>query len=367
MIKSTNQRRLAAAFLVTAAVLSGCSDGGNGGTAAPTQSPAATNTAGPTSTQAPPTATQAAQPSPTQAAQPTATQAGQPTPTSAPATATASPTATSTTVAQAPPTPAQGGNGRIVFAAANEQFTTDLFVINADGTGRTNITNTGSDSETQPSWSHDGSKILYRLNDNTIAVIGADGSGQHPVITTTGPLYYPAWSADDSKIVFVADEDIATQHDNTIAIVNSDGSNLTTIVSEKGDYLSPSFNPEGTKVAFGSTMGTGIELVIVNADGSDLHQITDDGSVHDGPEWSPTGTDIAYGSFDLETFQGGVYLIHPDGTGAHLLYQTTGASNVAWNRNGSKLAYDGIGIVNADGTNGLLVPNTSDGFDPDLD
>lgn len=47
------------------------------------------------------------------------------------------------------------------------------------------------------------------------------------------------------------------------------------------------------------------------------------------------------------------------------------SGNPAWNRNGSKLAHDifaaGIGIVNADGSGGQIVPNTGDGFDPDLD
>lgn len=365
MMKSTSQQMMAA-FLVAAAVLAGCGSDDGGGTPAPTQQPTqpavATNTPKPTATLALASPTQAGQ------ATSTPTQAEQATSTPAAATATASPTATGTTSTQPTSTPGQGGSGKIVFGAAGDnQFFTDLFVINADGSGRTNITNSSADSETQPSWSHDGTKILYRLNDSTIAVMNADGSGQHPVITTTGPLYYPAWNADDSRIVFVADEDISTQNDNTIAVVNTDGSGLATVVSTKGNYLSPSFNPDGSKIAFGTAIGDGIEIAIVNSDGSDLHMITNDGTVHDGPEWSPDGANIAYGSFDPVSFVGGIYLIHPDGTGAHLLYETTGASNVAWNRNGSKLAYDGIGIVDADGSNGALVPNTSDGFDPDLD
>ncbi len=78
-----------------------------------------------------------------------------------------------------------------------------------------------------------------------------------------------------------------------------------------------------------------------------------------------------YGSADPVTFAGGIYLVQPDGTGAHLLFQKNGVGNPAWNRNGSKLAYDvfneGIGVVNADGTGAQMVPNTTDGFNPDLD
>ena len=47
-----------------------------------------------------------------------------------------------------------------------EAETSDLYIINADGTGKTQITNTPSEAEHDPVWSPDGSKIAYHT-DNT--------------------------------------------------------------------------------------------------------------------------------------------------------------------------------------------------------
>lgn len=339
----------------------GTSDSAGTETPAPTQPAAATNTARSTATIPPPTATGVSQPSAT-ALQSTATASSTP---------TASPTPTHTTATQ--PTATQGapGTGKLVFGASNELFMSDLFVINEDGSGRTNVTNTGDASEAQPSWSPDGSKILYRLNDDTIAVMNADGSGKQTILTTTGPLSYPSWSADGSKIVFVADEDLATQHDNTIDVVNVDGTGHMTLLAQKGDYLSPTYSPDGSEIAFAAnTTGDAIEIFVMKSDGTALTQITHHGDNNDGTAWSPTTDEIAFTNADAITFEGGIAAIRSDGTGMRIIVPT-GGGNPAWSRDGTRLAFDvfneGIAVVNADGSGRHIVPNTSDGFDPDLD
>lgn len=309
-----------------------------------------------------PTATRTTDPS---IATPTATAPAAGTPTVEDETPT--PSATPTPETEATNTPGQVAAGRIVFAANPDgSFFSDIFLINSDGSGRTNLTDTPDIAETQPSWSPDGNRVLFRAGDDTLAVVNPDGTGRTGLLTSDGPIYYPAWSVDGSRIVFVEDEDFSTQGDNTIAVVNADGSGLTTVLAVKGDYLSPSFSPDGSQIAYAANIGGGaIELFVMNDDGSGNEQVTDGVGV-DGPAWSPAADEIAFASSN------GIDAIAPDGSGERsIVVSANGPRNPAWNATGSALAFDvfsvGIGIVNADGTGEQPVPNTSDGFDPDLD
>ncbi len=335
---------VAAVVLLIGGGLVGCGDDDDGGSS--TNTPTATRTS--SSNTATPTATQPAAGTPT-------VEEETPTPSATP------------TLAEATNTPGPVASGRIVFAANPDGgFFSDIFLINTDGSGRTNLTNTPDASETQPSWSPDGSKVLFRAGDDTLAVVNADGTGRANLLTSDGPIYYPAWSADGGRIVFVEDEDFATQGDNTIAVVNADGSGLATVLAVAGDYLSPSFSPDGSQIAYAANIGGGaIELFLMNDDGSDNEQVTDGVGI-DGPAWSPVADEIAFASSN------GIDAIAPDGTGQRsIVVSANGPRNPGWNATGSALAYDvfsvGISIVNADGSGELSVPGTSDGFDPDLD
>ena len=57
--------------------------------------------------------------------------------------------------------------------------TSDVWVMNADGTGRTNLTNSPQIDEGFPAWSPDGQRIAFttlRDGNNEIYVMGADGT-----------------------------------------------------------------------------------------------------------------------------------------------------------------------------------------------
>ncbi len=92
-----------------------------------------------------------------------------------------------------------GTNGKIAFT----RFTgscENIWVMNADGSGQTNLTNSDSDSdEFTPSWSPDGTKIAFdRFSGgiNQIWVMNADGSSptnvtNDPESDDSGPAWQP--------------------------------------------------------------------------------------------------------------------------------------------------------------------------------
>jgi len=75
------------------------------------------------------------------------------------------------------PVPAPDGKFKIAFAAL-VQDDMDIFVVNPDGTGLVNLTQTPGHSESQPVWSHDGTAIAFSETDNQdIGVIRIQATG----------------------------------------------------------------------------------------------------------------------------------------------------------------------------------------------
>jgi Tol biopolymer transport system component len=87
----------------------------------------------------------------------------------------------------------------------------DVFVINADGTGKLNLTST-PESEFWPSWSPDGKRIAFArsADDSVWALVVADADGPNQV-TLAGPTIdgnsAPVWSPDGTRL-------LAYEHDD---------------------------------------------------------------------------------------------------------------------------------------------------------
>lgn len=122
----------------------------------------------------------------------------------------------------------------------------DIFVMDADGGNPVNITNNAS-LDYQPDWSPDGTKLVYvrRLAgyNTDLFSINADGTGRTRLTYTTGQNheFQPAWSPDGSMILYSAA--ISPSLEYEVFVMNSDGSNPTNLTNNAASDYSPDWQP----------------------------------------------------------------------------------------------------------------------------
>jgi hypothetical protein len=118
-----------------------------------------------------------------------------------------------------------GSNGKIAFYTSRDgQF--EIYAMNSDGTGPTNLSQTSGATEEFPVWSPDGTKIAYNRN-GEIYIMNADGTGQSN-LTSPGQDVDPAWSPDGTKIAFTSYRDGGAAE---IYTMNADGTGQTRLTN----------------------------------------------------------------------------------------------------------------------------------------
>jgi TolB protein len=211
---------------------------------------------------------------------------------------------------------------RIVYRDSRRGVNHDdeIFVMNADGSGQMNLSNSPSSEEWGPGWSPDGKQIAFNSTREggrpQLFVMNSDGSGVKRL--TEQEAEYPAWSPDGNKIAFMS-----SLPDYEIYSVNADGSGLTRLTNTPGEDGWPAWSPDGKKIVFESErddcrrsnrpdckrsgdIGPFFDLWMMNADGSEPIRLTH--IFGQFSAWSPDGHHIVFNSF------GGLYLMNPDGS-----------------------------------------------------
>ncbi|MBN2388184.1 MAG: PD40 domain-containing protein [Anaerolineales bacterium] len=122
---------------------------------------------------------------------------------------------------------------RLVFTAYSDQNqVTDIYVINLDGSGLTQLTHTPNIHEDGPTWSPDGSRIAYSavsrgdepLGDRNLYIMNSNGSD--PVQVTDDPAdeFDPAWSPEGNRLAFTSDRYDFNNGNYEIFVIHTDGS-----------------------------------------------------------------------------------------------------------------------------------------------
>jgi uncharacterized repeat protein (TIGR01451 family) len=185
-----------------------------------------------------------------------------------------------------------------------------VYAVGADGTGEARILPSlgianGLD------WSADGTRFTFYKDNAHVFVMDADGGNQRQLTFTehtpdgdtrdTDPL----WSHDGSKIVFTR----RTDNDKNVFVVNIDGTGLTRLLNMPGIERGQ-LSPDGTKLVYNAFSG----VQVANIDGFDLPVLLGRGS---DPNWQllPNPNPMPQPS-PVTTFSISGHVATPDGQSA---------------------------------------------------
>jgi len=239
---------------------------------------------------------------------------------------------------------------KITFQS-NRNGNVDVFVMNADGSDVTQLTNHPFD-DLLPLFSPDGSRIDFGrcgFGRCDIVVINADGSGERTVLFDGFP---GAWSPDGNRIVL--------GRGDGIWIINADGTGLVRVADPQ---FVTDWSPDGRQLMLAHDFDGDFELYVMNLDGSGVTKLTDN-NANDypgrGAAWSrPDGTRILFTSDRGGTGEQNIYVMNADGTGVTQLTPNDGFNDVgpSWSPDATHIVFESnragdqqIFVMNADGS-----------------
>jgi Tol biopolymer transport system component len=217
----------------------------------------------------------------------------------------------------------------IVFAsAASDSLDARSEIAYVPATGGTVISLLGAPKKTmaaaEPHWSPDGSRIAFvrsprghltrYAGDGDIYVMNANGT--HLLRLTRGlDASSPAWSPDGSRIAFIEGQGQA------LAVMRANGSGEHVIASTRGYYEAPTWSPDGRAIAYQSGPDwSRTAIFTIRPNGTGERRLTPLSSASPGfPAWSPDGSRIAYSTGSQ------VWVMNSGGTGAHRLTNCHGS------------------------------------------
>jgi WD40 repeat protein len=269
--------------------------------------------------------------------------------------------------------PASTGAGTVVYTS-NRDGDLEIYGVNRDGTGLTQLTKNTAQEDSAPVPSPDGRLIAFHNSNLGAALMNADGSGGRKL---SGCSSFDAWSPDSTKVVCgttgLSIVDVAS---GGVTQLTQSGSNATwspdgrTIaywdgspyrlwvvpsaggtprrVGNREPSLTPAWSPDSQRLAYGSWVRRGrasrLVLFTIASDGTDERRLAQGLAEDWSPQWSPDGSVIAFGMHPPGTpgYFEDIYTVHADGTSLQRITSSRGgesSSQPQWSPDGTELSY----------------------------
>jgi Tol biopolymer transport system component len=296
---------------------------------------------------------------------------------------------------------------RLVFVRVGDDFVTQLYTINVDGTGESRLSTGSGFSEYSPDWGparpRPGvSGVDVEVNPATATldigesrVLSAIVRSHGGAILSNAPV---RWSSSDPAVASVASNGLVTavgrgaaqiraafgndtgRAQITVAeltlrnrivfattengsfdlgIVRPDGSDRRILTSSNNGsrvFLDPDISPDGRHIAYRDVDN---HLYVINADGTGNRRLVSGPDFENLPDWSPDGTQIAFsGVVSPSNGSGRIFVVNVDGTGLRQISPDDpsnygGDGWPSWAPDGTRLTFTRNGelfVINADGT-----------------
>ncbi len=241
--------------------------------------------------------------------------------------------------------------GRMAFVG-QQNSVNYIYVMDVSASGAgfnpMRLTN-DSEAENYPSWSPDGTRLVYQraFNGSAIYVINADGTGEQRLSPTPGFDVTPSWSADGTKIIYARlyQSPQANQPPpmTDIRVMNADGTDDAAILSATVFSVEPRWSVDNQVVFMSLMNGNYLEVYLMHSDGTGLEQLTTDAANNADPVWSPDGTRITFGSDRQGGNKLNIFEMNADGS---QVVQLTNfdvpdeAGDTNWSSDGKKIAFE---------------------------
>lgn len=184
-----------------------------------------------------------------------------------------------------------------------------------------------------PSASPDGGRLVYSAfnagSGIQLHTVNVDGTGVKQLTNSPCLNSHPAWSPDGTKIVFWSSRDLCGSGGFDLYVMNADGSAQTRLTYGPAMASAPAWSPDGRRIAFQSSRDGNQEIYVMQADGSGIVRLTEDPGADDHPSWSPDGGHIVF-----ESDRAGnpdIYVMRADGSDVRRLTSGPAADgNPTW-------------------------------------
>ena len=238
---------------------------------------------------------------------------------------------------------AQGATSGVLVFAGYRDGLSAIDTINANGSGRRQLTALQRSFAGEPAYSPDGSKIAYVCGNFELCVMNADGTAQGRLTTSPWPqkwdyVDHPTWSPDGTKIAFASNAD-GKFH---VYMINADGTGLHKLAGTTLNDDDPSWSPDGTKIGFDryrSWSGGTSAIYVMNADGTQPRRLSPGGVNGYGPSWAPDGSQVTFSAYEGDNAH--LFIVNADGSDNHqLTHGLCEETDPTWTPDGSGLAFE---------------------------